>query len=114
MTPEDVVRAYFAAYNEGRPERLEELVSPDYVDYGHTPPGHGRQGARYDYEHAVELAGGLIQYDIEAIVAGGDAVAATWTGHLPDGSEYRGLSLYLVADGRMTEAHNTFIVPPPR
>jgi hypothetical protein len=36
VTPEDAVRAYFAAYSEGRPERFDEIVSPDYVDYGHT------------------------------------------------------------------------------
>jgi ketosteroid isomerase-like protein len=41
VTPEDVVRAYFAAYSDGHPERFDELVSPDYVDYGHTTPGHG-------------------------------------------------------------------------
>ena len=61
MTPEDTVRAYFAAYSEGRPDRFDELVSADYVDYGHTPPGRGPQGARDDYEHAIDLAGGVIQ-----------------------------------------------------
>ena len=79
MTPEDVVRAYFAAYSDGHPERFDELVSPEYVDYGHTTPGHGPQGARDDYEHAVELAGGLIRYDIGALVAGEDTVAWTVT-----------------------------------
>jgi ketosteroid isomerase-like protein len=112
-TPEDAVRAYFAAYTEGRPDRFDEVVAPDYVDYGHTPPGHGLQGARDDYEHAVQLAGGVIRYDIEALVAGEDAVAVTWTGHLPNGSDYRGLSLYRVADGRVTEARNVFIDRPP-
>jgi len=112
VTPEDVVRAYFAAYSEGRPERFEELVSPDYVDYGHTPPGRGSQGARDDYEHAVQLAGGLISYDIEAIVAGEETVAATWTGHLPNGSDYRGLSLYMVVGGQITEVRHAIIDPP--
>jgi hypothetical protein len=55
----------------------------------------------------------VIRYDIEALVAGKDTVAVTWTGHLPNGSEYRGLSLYRVANGRVTEARNTFIDPPP-
>ena len=113
MTAEDAVRAYFTAYSEGHPERFDELVSPDYVDYGHAEPGHGPQGARDDYEHAFQLAGGLIRYDIEALVAGEDAVAVTWTGHLPNGSAYRGLSLYRVADGRITEVRNTFIDRPP-
>jgi ketosteroid isomerase-like protein len=53
LEPEDVVRAYFAAYSEGRPERFDEVVSRDYVDYSHTPPGHGTQGARDDCDHAT-------------------------------------------------------------
>jgi ketosteroid isomerase-like protein len=113
VTPADVVQAYYAAYNEGRPERLEELVSPDYVDYGHELPGRGPQGARDDYEYALQVAGGRIRYDIEALVAGQDAVAVTWTGHLPNGSDYRGLSLYRVVVERITEVHNIFIDPPP-
>jgi ketosteroid isomerase-like protein len=56
MTPEDTVRAYFAAYSEGGPDQFAEIVSPDYVDYGHTPPGRGPKGARDDYEQAVEIA----------------------------------------------------------
>jgi ketosteroid isomerase-like protein len=104
VTPEDAVRAYFAAYTEGHPERLDELVSADYIDYGHTPPGHGPQGARDDYEHAVQITGGLIRYDIEALVARDDTVAVVWTGHLAKWSDCRGLSLYRLADGRVTES----------
>ena len=66
MTPEDAVRAYFAAWSDGRPKRFDEVVSPNYVDYGHTPPGHGPEGAREDSEHAVQVAGGVIRYDIDA------------------------------------------------
>ena len=113
MRSEDVVRAYFAVYNDGHPERFEEIVSPDYIDYGHTVPGRGPRGARDDYEHAIQIAGGVIRYDIMALVAGEDSVAVTWTGHLPNGSAFRGLSLYRVADGRITEARNAFIDPPP-
>ena len=113
LTPEDVVRAYFAAYTEGHPERFDELVSADYVDYGHTPPGRGPQGARDDYEHALEITGGLIRYDIDALVTGDDIVAVVWTGHLANGSDYRGLSLYRVADGRVTEIRQALIGPAP-
>jgi ketosteroid isomerase-like protein len=113
MTAEDAVRAYFAAYSEGRPERFDDIVAPDYVDYGHTPPGRGPQGARDDYENAVKIAGGVLVYDIDALVARDDTVAAAWTGHLPDGSDYRGLSLYRVADGLITEIRQALIGPPP-
>jgi ketosteroid isomerase-like protein len=113
MTPEDAVRGYFDTYSQGHPERFDEVVSPDYVDYGHTPPGHGPQGARDDYEHAVQLSGGVTRYGIDALVARDDTVAAAWTGHLPNGSDYSGLSLYQVADGRVAEARHAMIVPPP-
>jgi hypothetical protein len=109
VTPEDTVRAYFAAYSEARPDRFDEIVSADYIDYGHTPPGRGPKGARDDYEHAVELAGGVIRYDIDALVAHENTVAAAWTGHLQSGSELRGLSLYTVAEGRVAEVRHALI-----
>jgi len=61
----------------------------------------------------VQVAGGVIRYDIDAHVAGDQAVAVAWTGHLPNGSEYRGLSLYQVADERISEVRHTLIGPPP-
>jgi ketosteroid isomerase-like protein len=109
MTPEDTVRAFFAAYSDGRPERFEEIVSPAYVDYGHTPPGYGPQGARDDYQNAVEITGGVLAYEIDALVGRGDTVAVAWTGLLPNGSDYRGISLYRVIDGRITETSQALI-----
>jgi ketosteroid isomerase-like protein len=113
VTPQDVVQAYFAAYSEGRPEQFDQIVAPDYVDYGPTPPGHGPQGARDDYENAVKIAGGVPVYDIDALVARDGAVAAAWTGHLPNGSDFQGLSLYQVVNGRVAEARHALIGPPP-
>ena len=109
MTPEETVRAYFAAYSDGRPDQFDELVSADYLDYGHTPPGRGPKGARDDYEHAVDLAGGVIRYDIDALVASENTVAAAWTGRLQNGSEFRGLSLYAVTDARVAEVRHALI-----
>jgi hypothetical protein len=113
VTPEDAVRAYFAAYTEGRPEQFDGIVALDYLDYGHTPPGRGPQGARDDYEHAVEIAGGKLVYDIDALVARDDTVATVWTGYLPNGSDFRGLSLYRVVNGRIAETRQALIGPPP-
>jgi hypothetical protein len=113
VTPEDAVRAFFAAYSEGRPEQFDEVVAPDYVDYGHTPPGHGPQGARDDYENAVKVSGGVPVYDIDALVARDDTVAAAWTGRLPNGSDLRGLSLYRVVNGQVTETRHALIGPLP-
>jgi ketosteroid isomerase-like protein len=113
VTPEEAVRAYFAAYSQGQPERFDEIVSPDYTDYGHTPPGHGPQGARDDYEYTVQLTGGVTPFDIDALVARDDTVTAAWTGHLPNGSDLRGLSLYRVDNGQVAEVRHAFIGPPP-
>jgi hypothetical protein len=98
--PEDVVRRFFDCYTNGRPEDFDRVVAPDYVDYGHTPPGRGPDGARDDYDNAVKNAGGVIRYTIDGLVVDGDMVAADWTGTLPSGEEVgRGLSLYRTSGG---------------
>jgi ketosteroid isomerase-like protein len=100
LSPEDVVRKFFDCYTNGRPEDFDEVVAPDYVDYGHTPPGRGPDGARDDYDNAVKNAGGVIRYTIDGLVVDGDMVAADWTGTLPSGKEVgSGLSLYRTSDG---------------
>src|SRR5260370_27337431 len=57
LSPEDVVRKFFDCYPNGRPEDFDEVVAPDYLAYGHTPPGRGPGGARDDDENAVREAG---------------------------------------------------------
>jgi len=109
MTPEEAVRTFFDCYTNGRPEDFDECVAPDYVDYGHTPPGLGPAGARDDYENAVRLAGGLITYAIDALVADGDLVAAAWTGTLPSGVVMRGLSLYHADGGLLRSTRHALI-----
>ena len=99
LKPEDVVRTFFDCYTNGRPKDFDEVVAPDYVDYGHTPPGRGPDGARDDYENAVKQAGGVIRYTIDGLVVDDDVVAADWTGTLPSGEITKGLSLYRTSDG---------------
>jgi hypothetical protein len=110
---EDVVRAFFDAYNDQAPEHFDGIVGDDYTDYGHEPPGRGAQGARDDFHGAEEV--GPIHYEIDALVADGDGhVAAAWTGHLPDVDEpIRGLSLYRVHHHRLAETRHAFIGPAP-
>lgn len=109
MTPEEAVRKFFDCYTNGRPEDFDDCVAPDYIDYGHTPPGLGPAGARHDYENAVKLAGGLITYTIDALVADGDLVAAAWTGTLPSGAVMRGLSLYHADGGLLRSTRHALI-----
>ncbi len=109
MDPEEIVRKFFDCYTDGRPEDFDAVVAPDYVDYGHTPPGLGPQGARDDYENAIRLAGGVIRYQIDALVPDGDMVAVAWTGTLPSGAELRGLSLYRTSGGLLRSTRHALI-----
>jgi hypothetical protein len=114
MSPEEAVRKFFDCYTNGRPEDFDQCVAPDYTDYGHTPPGIGPAGARDDYENAIKQVGGPITYAIDALVPDdGDAVAAVWTGTLPNGATFRGLSLYNAAGGLLRWTRHTMIGPYP-
>lgn len=109
LSPEEVVRKFFDCYTDGRPEDFDKVVAPDYLDYGHTPPGRGPGGARDDYENAVKMSGGLISYVIDALVADGDMVAATWTGTLANGAAFKGLSLYRTSGGLLRSTRHALI-----
>jgi hypothetical protein len=113
MSPEEAVHAFFDCYTHGHPEDFDTVVAPDYMDYGHTPPGRGPGGARDDYEHAIKLAGGLISYEIDALVTDADVVAAAWTGTLPNGSQMRGLSVYRVSGGLISSTRHALIGDMP-
>lgn len=114
MSPDEAVRKYFDCYTNGRPEDFKGCVAADYVDYGHTPPGIGPDGARDDYENAVKQAGGLIRYTIDALVADGDIVAVTWTGALPGGGDgMKGLSLYTATGGLLRSTRHALIGDAP-
>jgi hypothetical protein len=108
MTPEEVVRKFFDCYN-GHPEEFAAVVAPDYLDYGHTPPGRGPQGARDDYDNAIKQVGGPITYVIDALISDGDMAAVAWTGTIPNGSVFRGLSLYRTTDGLLRSTRHDII-----
>jgi hypothetical protein len=113
LSPEEAVRKFFDCYTDGRPENFDECVAPDYVDYGHEPPGIGPAGARDDYENAVNRAGGLIGYTIDALVADGDMVATAWTGTLPSGATVQGLSLFRATGGLLRSTRHALIGDMP-
>ena len=115
---EAVVRRFYEeVFNQRREDVIPEIISPDYVDYGHTPPGRGPQGALDDLR-GVEAVSNDARYDIEDIVTGGDTVAVRWTGHMshtgpiagiePTGKQLTlsGMSFYKLRDGQITETRN--------
>jgi SnoaL-like protein len=114
LSSEEIVRKFFDCYTNGRPENFDEVVAPDYADYGHTPPGRGPGGARDDYENAVNQAGAVIRYAIDALVTDGDTVAAAWTGTLPGGPQIaKGLSLYRTSGGLLRSTRHALIASSP-
>ena len=113
LSPEEVVRKFFDCYNDGRPQDFDEVVAPDCIDYGQTPPGRGPAGARTAYQAGVDQVGGLVRYSIDALVVDGDAVAATWTGTLPGGQTANGLSLYLTSGGLLRSTQHTAVGDRP-
>jgi hypothetical protein len=114
LSPEDVVRKFFDCSTNGRPEDFDQVVAPDYLDYGHTPPGRGPGGARDDYQNAVRQTGAVIGYTIDALVADGEMVLAAWTGTLPGGAEtVRGLSLYWTSGGLLRSTRHALIGTTP-
>jgi predicted ester cyclase len=112
-----VVQRFFSAFNDQTPDVFDEIISPDYVDYGHEPPGRGPQGARDDYDGARNAVG-KVEYVIDDMIAEGDRVATRWTATMPPagGDEGRaasdppltvtGISIYVLANGQITETRH--------
>jgi steroid delta-isomerase-like uncharacterized protein len=112
-----VVQRLYDAYNNKDESILDEVIADDFVDYGHEPPGRGVQGAKKDYRGIV---GGFsdIRWDIEEMIAADDRIVARWTAHathtgpflgVPPTQRkivYRGMSLYRLRDGKITETRN--------
>ena len=107
--PEEAVRKFFDCYSTGHPENFDQCVAPDYLDYGHEPPGRGPDGARDDYDNAVKMIGGVTRYTIDALIPDGDMVAAAWTGTIPSGAEFKGLALYRTSGGLLRSTRNALI-----
>jgi hypothetical protein len=112
-SPEEVVRTFFDCYSNGRPEDFDAVVAPDYLDFGHNPPGRGPDGARADYEHAVSVAGGVIQYTIDALVVDDDVVAVDWTGRLNGAPMGKGLGVYRVSGGLLRSTRHAVYASVP-
>jgi predicted ester cyclase len=115
---EQVVRRFYEeVFNQHREEVIAEIISPDYVDYGHNPPGRGPDGALDDYR-GVQAVSDDARYDIDDLVAAGETVAVRWTGHLthtgpiagvePTGKQLTlaGMSFYKVRSGQIVETRN--------
>ncbi|HEX2118589.1 MAG TPA: ester cyclase [Acidimicrobiales bacterium] len=115
---EAVVRRFYEeVFNQRREDVIREVISSDYVDYGHDPPGRGPEGAIDDFRGVLAVSDDA-RYDIEDLVAAGDTVAVRWTGHLthtgpiagiePTGKKLTlpGMSFYKLRNGQIVETRN--------
>lgn len=112
-----VRRFYEEVFNRGREEVIDEIISPDYIDYGHEPPGRGTEGAKQDFRGATSVFSNTY-YTIDEMIATGDCVIVRWTGQYIHSGEFAGvaptgksvsltgISIYRVANGQIQETRN--------
>jgi len=112
-----VQRFYEEVFNQGREEVIDEIISPDYTDYGHNPPGRGPEGAKQDFRGATSVFSNT-HYTIDELIATGDQVVARWTGTYIHSGEFAGIaatgkpvsltgiSIYRLANGQILETRN--------
>lgn len=96
---------------------IDEIISPDYVDYGHEPPGREPEGAKQDFRGAT-AAKSNTHYTIDELIATGDRVVARWSGKYIHSGDFAGIpatgksvsltgiSIYRVANGQIQETRN--------
>ena len=70
-----VQRFYEEVFNQGREEVIDEIISPDYVDYGHEPPGRGIESVKQDFRGATTVFSNT-HYTIDELIATGNRVVA--------------------------------------
>jgi predicted ester cyclase len=112
-----VKRFYEEVFNQGREEVLDEIISPDYVDYGHNPPGRGVEGAKEDFRGATAVFSDT-HYVIDELIATEDRVIARWTGTYTHSGDFAGIkatgkkvsltgiSIYRLVKGKFVETRN--------
>jgi predicted ester cyclase len=112
-----VERYYEEVYNQGKEDVLDEIISPDYMDYGHNPPGRGIEGAKADFRGGAAYFGEG-HFTLDEVLSMGDRVVVRWTGNMTHTGDFMGvpasgkkvsltgMSLYRVADGKILETRN--------
>jgi predicted ester cyclase len=100
----DVVRRFVReVLAGGQLDRIDELVAPGYVNRAFGVGLEAFKGMLAGLSAVLPDR----RFDIEDLVAEGDAVVARYTGEMRDGSgktiSVRGLTFYRLADGKITE-----------
>jgi predicted ester cyclase len=112
-----VQRFYEEVFNQGREEVLDEIIAPDYIDYGHEPLGQDRKE-----QNKISGGGAAIfsntHYTIDEMLAIGDRVITRWAGKYNHTGDFlgipasgkpvslSGISIYRVENGKIQETRN--------
>ena len=106
MTPEQVVRAAFAAYHDQDRAAAEALYAESFV---FTSPQDDHIDRATWFARCFPTAGRFAAHDLEHVVdVGGGQVLVTYAYALADGSRWRNAELTHVRDGRITEVQVFF------
>jgi steroid delta-isomerase-like uncharacterized protein len=115
---EKVVRRFYDAFNKKDPSIIKEVISTEYVDFGHQPSGRGVQGALDDYQSITKSIGDLA-FNIDEMISVDDRVIVRWTSsgkHVGDflgipatqkSISLPGMSIYRLRDGKIFETRNS-------
>ena len=100
----DVVRRFVEeVLAGGQLDRIDELVAPGYVNRAFGTGLEAFKGMLAGLSAALPDR----RFDVEDLVAEGDAVVARFTSEIRDGSgktiSFRGMTFYRLADGKIVE-----------
>jgi hypothetical protein len=115
-----IIQRYFDSYNNKNETIFDEIISPDYIDYGQSAymgsPGRGIDGAKNDLRYSLDKLDDL-NYVVEDMIASPaypDLVGTYWRGTLIPKStsnnqqaekiiNYRGISMHRIQNSKMVE-----------
>jgi steroid delta-isomerase-like uncharacterized protein len=115
---EKVVRRFYDAFNKKDPGIIKEVISTEYVDFGHQPSGRGVQGALDDYQAITKSIGDIV-FNIDEMISVDDRVIVQWSSNGKHTGEFLGIpatqksinlvgmSIYRLRDGKILETRNS-------
>lgn len=84
-----VRRFYEEVFNQGHETVIDEIIAPNYLDYGHNQPGQGIEGAKADFR-GVTVYFSNAHFVIDDLITTGDQVIAPWTVNLTHTGDFMG------------------------
>jgi ketosteroid isomerase-like protein len=117
-TTAEVVARFLAAFEQRDPKVIRDLVAPDCVMEAMQPAPNGLRVEGYDANVAfweAMVADPVGTFEVEDVVICGDRATNRWRYRWGDGDDgaVRGVTLFVVRDGKIAEAL-AYAKTPPR